>query len=164
MFVYSMKATTVKFFGVVCVALVTLIVLIAFVDPYEPVNAGEVNGSGEAVDVKYGKINGSEDVRSFLLQFGWETDNDPIETVNVTVPHKFDRVLSEYNQIQRAQGLNLEKYKGKDVIRYTFRIKNYNDSEGEVYANVLVDKKKVIGGDVCSADASGFVHGFDFTE
>ena len=70
----------------------------------------------------------------------------------------------DYNEIQKSQGLNLEKYKGKDVIRFTFKVKNYTNSEGDVYANVLVYKKKVIGGDLCSADVNGFIHGFDLTE
>lgn len=160
MFIYSMKATTLKFFGVVCVALITLIVLIAFVEPYEPVNAG----SGTEVNISYGKITDEADVKKFLLQFGWETDDEPVESVNVTVPQKFDRVMSEYNQIQKAQGLDLEKYKGKEVLRFTYKIKNYSDSAEDVYANVLVYKKKVIGGDLCSADVNGFIHGFDFTE
>ena len=160
MFIYSMKATTLKFFGVVCVALVTLIVLIAFVEPYEPVNAG----NGTEVNISYGKINDAADVKEFLLQFGWETDNEPIETANVTVPQKFDRVISEYNQIQKGQGLNLEKYKGKDVVRFTFKIRNYSGYDDEVYANVIVYKKKVIGGDLCSADVNGFIHGFNYNE
>ena len=160
MFIYSLKATTLKFFGVVCVALITLIVLIAFVEPYEPVNAGDT----AQITVNYGKINSANDVRDFLMQFGWETDDEPLESVNVTVPQKFDRVISEYNQIQRMQGLNLEKYKGKEVLRFTFKIKNYTNSDEEVYANVIVYKKKVIGGDLCSADVNGFIHGFDPAE
>jgi len=60
-----------------------------------------------------------------------------------------------------VQGLNLSKYKGKDVTRYTFRITNYDGYEGTVYANVLVYRNRVIGGDLCSADATGFVHGFE---
>lgn len=162
MFIYSMKATTLKFFGVVCVALITLIVLIAFVEPYEPVNAGE--GSGTQVNISYGKIDSADDVRAFLLQFGWETEKEPIESVSTIVPQKFDRVISEYNQIQRMQGLNLEKYKGKEVVRFTFKVRNYSGYDEDVYANVLVYKKKVIGGDLCSADVNGFIHGFDFTE
>ena len=38
---------------------------------------------------------------------------------------------------------------------------NYPDYEGTVYANVLVYRNRVIGGDICSADVSGFVHGFE---
>jgi len=36
-------------------------------------------------------------------------------------------------------------------------------AEGKVYANILVYRNKVIGGDICSADASGFIHGFEKT-
>ena len=36
MFIYSLRASTLKFFAVVCVALVTLITLIAFVPEFDP--------------------------------------------------------------------------------------------------------------------------------
>lgn len=160
MFIYSMKATTLKFFGVICLALVTLIVLIAFIEPYEPVSAGD----GASATVNYDKIKNASDVKAFLGQFGWVTGDEPIESANVSVPSKFDRVLSEYNELQKLQGLNLEKYKGKDVVRYTFLVENYPNSETDVYANVLVYKKKVIGGDICSSDVNGFIHGFEITD
>ena len=50
---------------------------------------------------------------------------------------------------------------GKDVTRYTFTITNYPNYEGTVLANVLVYRNRVIGGDICSADVSGFVQGFE---
>ncbi|MBE6670075.1 MAG: DUF4830 domain-containing protein [Ruminococcaceae bacterium] len=161
MFVYSMKASTLKFFGIVSFAMITLIVLLAFIEPYEPVNA---EGNENAVSISYGKIKGAEDVKSFLAQFGWNTSAEPVETKNVIVPKQFDRVLSEYNEIQRAQGLNLEKYKGKSITRYTFVVENYPDYESTVYANVLVYKNKVVGGDICAADNKGFIHGFEMGE
>ncbi len=157
MFIYSMKATTIKFFGVISLALVTLIVLIAFIEPYEPVSVGDTT----VAKINYGKIKEASDVRDFLSQFGWLTSEEPIESVVVGIPENFDRVISEYNEIQKMQGLNLEKFKGKDVTRYTFTVKNYPNSDKTVYANVLVYKKKVIGGDICSADVKDFVHGFE---
>ena len=57
--------------------------------------------------------------------------------------------------------MNLSGYKKKSVRRYTYVIENYPDYEGTVYANVLVYRGKVIGGDVCSADVDGFIHGFE---
>ena len=75
--------------------------------------------------------------------------------------HDYRKVYAAYNELQKEQGLNLSRYKGKDVTRYTFAITNYKDYEGTVYANVLVYRNRVIGGDVCSADVSGFVHGFE---
>lgn len=62
---------------------------------------------------------------------------------------------------KNSQGLDLSKYKRKDVTRYTYKITNYPDYDGTVYANILVYRGKVIGGDICSADVNGFVRGFD---
>jgi hypothetical protein len=68
--------------------------------------------------------------------------------------------MKTYNEVQKQQGLDLEKYKGKDVIRYTYEITNYPGEEGKVLANLIVYKNRVIGGDICSADVNGFIHGF----
>jgi hypothetical protein len=46
-------------------------------------------------------------------------------------------------------------------MRYTYEITNYEGAEGKVYANVIVYRNKVIGGDICSANANGFIHGFE---
>ena len=54
-------------------------------------------------------------------------------------------------------GLDLSRYKRKDVMRYTYQVENYPDYQGVVYANILVYKNKIIGGDICSADVNGFV-------
>jgi len=159
MFVYSMRASTIKLVGVICVALTVLITLIAFVPTYAvSKNAADADAQ---VSYNYDKIKTVSDAAAFLSQFGWQVDSTPAEIKTVTIPAEFDKVFAAYNELQKIQGLNLAKYKSKDVTRYTFRITNYEDYEGTVYANVLVYRNRVIGGDVCSADASGFVHGFE---
>ena len=69
-------------------------------------------------------------------------------------------MFAAYNELQRTQGLDLSDYGGKTVERYTYQITNYEGFEGTVYANLLISRNRVIGGDICSADADGFVHGF----
>ena len=176
MFIYSLKASTIKFFGIICVALAALITLIAFVPAYAsgdttvgnvPSNSTEANvggsngsSSSETVSIRYDKVKSADDAASFLGQFGWIADAGSVERADVTIPAEFDKVFAGYNEMQKAQGLDLSKYKKKDVIRYTFRVTNYEGYEGTVYANVLVYRNRVIGGDVCSADVSGFIHGF----
>ena len=159
MFVYSMRATTIKLVGVICVALTVLITLIAFVPTYQI--AGNTTDADASVSYNYDKIKNVADAAVFLSQFGWTSDATPVEVKTVTIPAEFDKVFAAYNEIQKAQGLNLSKYKGKDVTRYTLRITNYDGYEGTVYANVLVFRNRVIGGDLCSADATGFVQGFE---
>jgi len=154
MFVYSLRASTLRFFGVIAVSLVVLITLITLV----PTHA---EGSEETASYNYEKVKNEDDAENFLAQFGWTVDATPVEIKQVTIPSEFDKIFSAYNEIQKEQGLNLLKYKNKKITRYTFEVKNYDGYEGRVLANVLVYRNKVVGGDICSADVNGFVHGFE---
>ena len=163
MFIYSFRAATLKFFGIIAVTLAALIAVIVFVPVYAQGGVGNqdaqtVQGSAE---YSYDKVKTSADAANFLAQFGWTVDGGNAKSVTVTIPSEFDKVFAAYNEIQRAQGLDLSKYKKKELTRYTFVVTNYKDYEGTVYANVLVYRNKVVGGDICSADVSGFVHGFE---
>ena len=160
MFVYSLRAGTIKLVGVICVALTVLVTLIAFVPTYT-VSSQTSTNPDQAVSYRYEKVKNAADAVEFLSQFGWEVTAEPIETKTVTVPSEFDKVFSAYNEIQKSQGLNLLRFRGKEVTRYTFSITNYPDYNGTVYANILVYRNRVIGGDICSADIAGFVHGFE---
>lgn len=165
MFVYSFKASTVRLLGVVCVALVSLIALVAFVPTYVTAGGADTSVgqvSDQSVSIRYDKIKTEQDVVDFLAQFGWQVEGKAIEVKEVSVPAEFDKVYAGYNQVQLAQGLDLTRYKGKTLTRYTFKITNYQGHEGEVLANVLVWRKKVVGGDICSAEITGgFVQGFE---
>lgn len=159
MFIYSFRASTLKFLGIVSVTLAALIAIIAFVPVYAE---GTVNtpASGQ-VSYSYDKVKSSADAVNFLAQFGWTVDGGNPESAQVTIPAEFDKVFAAYNEIQRSQGLDLSKYKKKELTRYTFEVTNYEGYEGKVLANVLVYRNKVVGGDICSADVSGFVQGFE---
>ena len=161
MFIYSLRAGTVKLVGVICVALTVLITLIAFVPTYSADNSTAANAGETAVNYSYDKIKTSDDVARFLSQFGWQVDTQPVEVKTVTIPSEFDKVFTSYNEIQKRQGLDLSDYKKKKVTRYTYEVTNYEGEEGTVYANILVYRNRVIGGDVCSADVTGFIHGFE---
>ena len=159
MFIYSMHANTIKFFAVICLALTALIALIAFVPTYVG-NDGVVQVGVDAT-YNYEKIKNNEDRINFIKQFGWEVDAQPLKEQEVTIPKEFDKIFAAYNEIQRKQGLDLSSFKKKNVMRYTYTVTNYPDYEGEVYINILVYRNKVIGGDVCSVDVNGFIHGFE---
>ena len=171
MFIYSFKASSIKFFGILCVALAALITLIAFVPAYAGNDTPQPNGgvvvdapeaeSGVTISVRYDKVKTADDAAQFLAQFGWVVDAGSAETREVTIPAEFDKVFAGYNELQKSQGLDLSKYKKKTVTRHTFTVTDYEGYEGIVYANVLVYRNRVIGGDICSADVSGFIHGFE---
>jgi len=157
MFIYSMRAGTIRFFGVVLLALAALITLVAFVPELEP-SAAALNEQSEAVSFE--KISSNEDRIAFLAQFGWQVDATPTESTTVTIPREFDKVFGAYNELQRKQGLDLSPYSAKTVERYTYTVTNYEGYEGTVLANVLVYRNRVIGGDICAAETNGFIHGF----
>ena len=157
MFIYSVKAKTIKLLAAVCVSLVAVITLIAFI-PSHLGGSLAVSGNGE---VNYTGIKTAEDRIEFLKQFGWEVKSEPVEVCEVTIPAEFDKIFTGYNEIQKRQGLDLSDYKKKKVMRYTYEVTNYEGEDGVVYANILVYRKRVIGGDICSADVKGFIHGFE---
>ena len=158
MFIYSMRAGTIRFFGVVCIALALLVTLIAFVPELSPVAA---ETGSETESVSFEKIKNNEDRIAFLNAFGWQVEETPAESTTVQIPAQFDKVFSAYNELQRAQGLDLAPYASKTVERYTYTVTNYEGYEGTVLANLLIYRGRVIGGDICSADAAGFMHGFE---
>ena len=160
MFVYSLRASTLKFFAVVCVALTALITMITFIPGYDTGELGYIT-TGQEKKINYDKIKTNEDRVNFLSQFGWQVKSEPVDTAEITIPAEFDKIFTGYNEIQKRQGLDLSRYKNKTVMRYTYEVTNYSGADGKVYANVIVYRNKVIGGDVCSANVNGFIHGFE---
>ena len=158
MFIYSVRASTIKFFTVMLVGIVALVALIVFIPTVEEVPGTSVSAPGS---VTYDNVKTNEDRINFLSQFGWTVESQPCEEQKVTIPSEFDSVFTGYNDIQKAQGLDLSTYAKREMNRYTYVVTNYEGYEGLVYANLLVYKDRVVAGDVCSADVNGFVHGFE---
>lgn len=159
MFIYTIKASKLKFFAALFCAFGVLALLITLVPDYD--NYADV----AAVAYKFDGIDTNEERVGFLEQFGYNVSGEPCEIVEVVIPEEFDSVYTEYNDIQREQGLNLKKYKGKTVTRYTYAIKDYPGfNDGDVIANLLIYKSKIIGGDVCAVGEKSFLHGFEIPQ
>ncbi len=156
MFIWSMRASSLKFIAAVVLSVAILTTMIILIPSAE--GNGDITASGNA---NYHSINSEEDVITFIESFGWTVEKTPVEKEDVTIPDEFDKVFINYNEIQKKQGLDLSHYKRKTVTRYTFTVTNYENYEGTVYANVIVYRNRVIGGDICSAAPDGFVYGFD---
>ena len=159
MFICTVRANTLKFFTIIAISLAALCAIVLAIPEYEPVTTKAV--AAEAEKYTYDKIKTVDDVVTFLGQFGWEVNPTPLEEVEIRIPDEFDKVMNSYNELQKKQGLDLSKYRGKTVSRYTFRVTNFPGYSGDVMANVIVYKKKVIGGDICTADVTGFICGFE---
>lgn len=140
----------------ICIVLAVVICAACFwQNESESTAVFESNG----VKVETGKMSEAEARVSFLKQLGWEVEPEPVEFMEVQIPQEFDEVYTKYNEIQLEQGMDLTKYQGKRVMRYTYAIKNYPSGETGICANILIYKNKLIGGDVCSSKLDGFMHG-----
>lgn len=156
MFVRSIRLTTIKLVSIAALAVLAIAALFVFIPSYESTDASAVANTSE---IRFDKIKSDEDRVSFLSQFGYTVDSSPLESVEVTIPKEFDKVFAAYNELQKAEGLDLGRYKGKTLTRYTYKVTNYKGYSDTVYANLLMYKNKIVGADICSADPSGFAHG-----
>lgn len=148
MFVLSVRMSTLKFAGAIILCLAVLIGVFVMADTRDASSLETV--SYEGVDSETAR-------RSFLEELGWQLTSDSGKEGELVLPKSFDRVLTGYNEIQRRQGLDLTKYSGKTLERYTYVVTNYPGHEGTVYANLIVYRGRVVGGDVSSSDGNGFV-------
>ena len=155
-FVFSVKSSKLK------IALTVFAAVLAAAAIVLLINRGRPAVKDNAISLK--ASNASERT-AFLSQFGWDIEEDPVEVAEVIIPAEFDRGYEKYNEIQKAQNLDLTPYAGKRAKRWTYNIKNYPGYEGDsgtVQANILVYEGAVIGGDICSTELDGFMQGFDF--
>ena len=150
MFIYSVRASTLKICGVF---LLLAVLFTALVVMGQSEAAMAVNSSGE---VNYSGIKTKENRLAFIRGFGVEVDESSEEESAFRMPEDFDRVILGYNILQQKQGLDLSKYKNKKVTRYTYKVTNYKDG-GEVFANLFIYRGKVVACDLSSAEAEGFV-------
>ena len=96
----------------------------------------------------------------FLTDLGWEVTPSPTESGEIRIPKAGDQVFDRYNELQKSQGYDLNKYAGKKVMRYVYQINNFPDAKEPVYATVLVYRDRIIGGDITDTTPGGRVQGF----
>lgn len=161
MFTLSFRLTKRKIavFFVICLTLVSGIFLLTRREAI----ADNAETTAKSMQVSL-NAKTNDDRVIFLQSFGWEVQAEPKEIVEVSLPEEMDDVLREYNDIQKQQNMDLEKYTGKRVKRYTYEVINHPSGEQDVRANVLVYKNKIVGGDICTVRLDGFMHGFAMGE
>lgn len=103
-----------------------------------------------------------EKIIAFLSEHGYTVASPTVKTV--TIPEEFGEVYKEYNKLQKSQGFDLSRYKGREAVSYTFAVIGCIGEDGQpdesVQAHILVCGGKIIGGDIASARLDGFMHGF----
>lgn len=96
---------------------------------------------------------------TYIQSFGWDTGAVPDKISEIRIPARFDDAYTQYNAIQKEQGFDLRKYRASTAMKYTYSIKNYDSTDPVVpiYANLIVIDGEIVGADISSAAANGFV-------
>ena len=152
MFVCTVKASSIKFFCAILFSAAVLVGIIAVVPSME--TAGET----ALTVLDYKGVATVQEQISFLSELEYKVKEIPVYAEEVTLPEKFDGVYQRYNELQKAQGLTLEKYGGKTVMRYTYEVK---DVSQQTYVTLLIYKNRIIGGDVTVMGENGSVQGLE---
>lgn len=92
----------------------------------------------------------------FLNKQGWVVKPDPLSKEEITVPSEFDGVYAEYAALQKSQGFDLEKYKGKPAVIIKYQVLNYPDYPENVVATMMISSDRLIGGDISMSGEGGF--------
>ena len=109
MFIYSIRARTLRIFALIIIAVATLAIIVTI----GAKDSAALTGTSQSVDFDGVKTN--EDRLKFISQFINGVSGEACENVTFSVPENFDRIMLSYNEIQKSQGLDITKYKNKKV-------------------------------------------------
>lgn len=155
MFLVSLKSLKGKLFLLIS-AVAAIVIVFAVISNSE---------NAEITEPTDGTLNFSasteEDRMNFITSLGLTVESDPSGVTEIIIPEEFNETFTNYNEIQKQSGLDLEPYKGCTVKKWTYTVTNYPGYEGtqSIKINLLVYKGKIIGGDICSLELDGFMKG-----
>ncbi len=98
-------------------------------------------------------------VAAFIEENGYKVSS-PL-TKEITIPSEFSNVYEKYNELQRKQGFDLRRHKGKSAVSYTFNVIGYVDKSGkpdsDVQIHIIVCDGKIVAADIASTKLDGFM-------
>lgn len=156
MFIFSLKSFKGKLF-LLTVAVIAIAIVCAVVINNEPISQPD-SPADSAINYS---ASSQEEIESFIKQTGYTVISEPISVTEIIIPYEFDSVYNQYNEIQKKSGFDLNLYKNCTVKKWTYQVTNYPEYKNSdaIRLTVLVYKDKIIGGDICSIELDGFMHG-----
>ena len=104
----------------------------------------------------------NEERIAYLASLGWEVNDQPIETLSVTLGETLEEPYLSYNDLQRSQGFDLTRYCGQTLSRYTYVVTNYPDASLPCQADLYVCDGALAAGDIVCTGENGFMAGLAF--
>ena len=139
MFVVTLKKAGLKKVGVgvICCALVVFsAVLGRYISGRSVMAAAAASGN---------KIESAQDIQTWFTGYGLDVDAATIAADKVKIPRKWDDSFSAFNGVVQQSGMDLARYKGKTVEKWTALIPAASNGDASRYGVLLVYKKKAVG-------------------
>ena len=137
MFVVTLSKTSLKKLGAgaACCALVVFSAMLGrFISTRTVAVAAPVN-----------RIESAQDIQTWFTGYGLEVDGASITADKVKIPRKWDDSFSAFNGVVQQSGMDLARYKGKTVEKWTALIPAASRGDVSSYGVLLVYKKKAVG-------------------
>ena len=137
MFVVTLNKASLKKVGIgaMCCALVAFSALLG---RYISTRTVAVSASGN-------KIESAQDIQTWFTGYGLEVDGASITADKVKIPRKWDDSFSAFNGVVQQSGMDLARYKGKTVEKWSALLPAASSGETSRYGVLLVYKKKAVG-------------------
>ena len=152
MFVCSVRASTVKFFAFVFATVALMIGLVILG------RSDSVLAMSDSTEIRFDGMKENQNRVAFIEACGVKVKEAPTEEKTFRLPEDFDRIVAGYNEIQKKQGLDLQRYANKKVTRFTYEVTNFKDTDRTVYVNMFVYRGRIIAVDMSSGGSEGFVY------
>ena len=137
MFVVTLNKASLKKVGIgaMCCALVAFSALLG---RYISTRTVAVSASGN-------KIESAQDIQTWFTGYGLDVDGASITADKVKIPRKWDDSFSAFNGVVQQSGMDLTRYKGKTVEKWTALIPAASRGDVSSYGVLLVYRKKAVG-------------------
>ena len=98
-----------------------------------------------AVAAPVNRIESAQDIQTWFTGYGLEVDGASITADKVKIPRRWDDSFSAFNGVVQQSGMDLTRYKGKTVEKWTALIPAASSGETSRYGVLLVYRKKAVG-------------------
>ncbi len=103
-------------------------------------------------------VRTAEDRIEYLSDWGWTVDETPLSIEELLIPETLDDSYTDYIALQSELNFDLQSLAGKRVKRYSYAVTNHPSDTENVQINLLIYQNNVVGGEVLSPTADGFLH------
>lgn len=137
MFVVTLNKASLKRFGIgaMCCALVAFSALLG----------RYISTRTVSVSASVNKIESAQDIQTWFTGYGLDVDGASITADKVKIPRKWDDSFSAFNGVVQQSGMDLTRYKGKTVEKWTALIPAASRGDVSSYGVLLVYRKKAVG-------------------